>query len=203
MSYYYNYTLGYQTEDGKIFPLGPFDYNGKLLNIISKSRSFASDLHEDFYPINDNQWTDELKKCFSYETYEGEIKYQELKILLLSELPKGSFIKSGYYLIDDIDAYTKSLIDDDYYFDGFYDYLTPETYLRKSENELKYGKPQTQENEYGEKYTPKSCADYSYFCYPDYNCKEYEVSVIRDTADIFYTYKLPKGSKIVVLETEG
>ena len=47
MSYYYNYYLGY-VKDGRVFSLGPFDYSGKLKALLSRSRSFASDLHDRF-----------------------------------------------------------------------------------------------------------------------------------------------------------
>ena len=38
MSYYYNYYIGYK-KDNKIYPLGPYDCNGNLKPVISKSSS--------------------------------------------------------------------------------------------------------------------------------------------------------------------
>lgn len=52
MSYYYTYYLGRrETATGKVGLAGPYDKDGRAVSIMSKSRSFASDLHEDMLPL--------------------------------------------------------------------------------------------------------------------------------------------------------
>jgi hypothetical protein len=209
MSYYYNYAIGYIFDD-KIYPLGPYTAEGKLKDVVSKSASFASDLHEMFSTVPDEKISEELRKEFSYKNWKGEEVMQTVRYLPVSELPSGDFIKKGYFLIDDVVAYHKDEVP--YDFDGFYEWLSPEAYAAKVQNELKFGAPKTRKNDFGEEYTPHSVADYMYFAYPVYNCKEYEAFCLRLVADILDPYEhmldpyglsLKKGAKLVVLETEG
>ena len=85
MSYYYTYYLGYERE-GKIYPLGPYDCFGKLRDVVNRSRSFASDLHERFWPVKEEEISDELRKEFEYTDWEGkktvEYKIQQVKVSL-------------------------------------------------------------------------------------------------------------------------
>lgn len=196
MSWYYNYTIGYKKE-GKIYPLGPFDNKGKLCDVVSKSRSFASDLYESFVEVGEEMISDELRKQFEYEDFDGEKKIQVYYMPYIA-LPKGDYIKKGYFLISDIEEYEKS--HDTY--DLFYDYMTPEIYLKRLTNELKFGKPAIIKDCEGVQ-TEISCANYAYYAYPDYLCKEYEVSVIREAAHILnseYDYAV---EELVVLMTQG
>ncbi len=62
MSWYVSYYIGYRTKDGKIYPLVPFDSFGKLKSILTRSRSFASDLWDDFRSVSLKDTTDELRK---------------------------------------------------------------------------------------------------------------------------------------------
>ena len=69
MSWYYDYYICRKSkDDGKIYPFGPFDYNGKFFPALSKSRSFTSDLHEYFRDIctsnERKQISEELIKKF-------------------------------------------------------------------------------------------------------------------------------------------
>ena len=199
MSYYYNYYIGYE-HDGKIYPLGPYDCNNKIRDAISKSRSFASNLHDDFCSVPENMISDELRKEFEYEDWNGN-KTVDVKYLPISELPEGSFIKRGYFLISDVKAYEEN----DDTFDLFYENLNPTLYAAKLQNELTFGKPGPKKDCEGEEYTEPSASDFMYYAYPDYNCKEYEAHIIRTFANSLgdYNSSLPKGYKLVVLETEG
>ena len=85
MSYYYSYYAGYK-YDGKIYPLGPFNCFGKLRAIVEKSRSFASDLHNDFYDVPDDAASDELRERFEYEDWKKKVyscRYRDACISLL------------------------------------------------------------------------------------------------------------------------
>lgn len=199
MSYYYNYYLGYKKEN-KFYPLGPYDANGKLHEVICKSRSFASDLHEDFWHLKDEEMSEELKKAFSYETGSGEIQYQKVKYLPFKLLPSDNFVKSGYYLIKDIDEYIKSNGDTE---DLFYEKLDSTVYAMKLKNEIALGKESTKYDCEGEELENYSASDYAFFAYPDYNSKEFEAFIIRQAANMFEFSELLKDAEIVVLETEG
>lgn len=197
MSYYYSYYIGYK-KDGKFFPLGPYDSFGELHPVLCKSRSFASDLHTEFLPIKGEEVSDELRKDFEFTDWQGN-KIVDVKYLTVKDLPTGSFIKKGYFLIDDVKAYEE----DKYAFDIFYDHLSPSVYAAKLENELKFGKPKPKKDEFGEEYEEHSVSDYIYYAYPDYDSIEFEAWTIRNFIEEFVTYKVSGEYEVVVLETEG
>ncbi len=191
MSYYYNYYIGYK-KDNKIYPFGPYDANGKFYSIISKSRSFASNLYEDFYRVKEEQISDELRKIFSYKNYKNE-EVVEVKYLPVKDLPKGSFIKTGYFLIDEVERYEKTEETDE-----FSTPLTPQIYAAKLQNEVMLGKKKSNDEECVE----YNASDYMYYAYPDYNSKEYEAFILRNVAGNF-DFSIPEGAELVILEDEG
>lgn len=195
MSYYYNYTLGYKGEDGLVYPLGPYDNDGKLKNIISRSASFASDLHEDFMCMPDDMVSDDLRQLFEYTDWNDEKRF-DVKYLPLSELPSGSYIQKGYFLINDVQLYEKR----GDAWDLFCDNLSPDVYAAKAANEARFGPPQKQTDEEGYNVTPEPASSYMYYAFPDYDSKEFEAFVIRNVAGILDPYE---RKEIIVLETEG
>ncbi|MBP5564959.1 MAG: hypothetical protein J6X45_04470 [Lachnospiraceae bacterium] len=202
MSWYTTYYLGLQDKDKKIIPLGPYDNNHKLKSVISTSRSFTTDLKDLFYPIQDEMVTDELRAEFSCDIDTELRPYFEY--LPLKELPTGEWVKSGYYLLSDINTYLASLRDDNTYFEDFYDSLSSTEYAMKLENELKFGKPQPYIDADGWEVKEHACSEYAYFAYPDYECQEYEASLLRTVAGMLKeSYNLEDGEQIVVIKTEG
>lgn len=203
MSWYTNFYVCYQTSDGKIYPYGPFDYQGDFKCIHYTSRSFTTDLKEYFEPVSKDQVSQEfIDAVFNIEIDDDYDLSQYWGICPLDALPSGDFIKIGYYLIDDIQKYQEDNSTENL----FYDHLDPLTYNMKSQNELKFGKPTETEDEWGNKYIPHSCADYALFSYADYDCKEYEVHKIKTIVYGMYdTYdnSIPKDAKIVIFKTEG
>lgn len=198
MSYYYNYYIGYMHE-GKIYPFGPYNSKGKLRDVISRSRSFASDLHESFYPIKDEMVSEELRKEFQYKNWKEELVV-DVKWLPIEDLPNGSYIKTGYFLVEDVKAYQA----DENTEELFYDKLSPEVYASMLQKECMGLRPVPQKDTEGEELVVHPASDYMYFAYPDYYCREYEASLIRDVADMLNGYSdLDKDDKIVILETEG
>lgn len=142
--------------------------------------------------------SDQLRKEFTYEDWDGTNRTQRIQWLALGDLPKGDYIRKGYFLIEDVQQYEKD--GDDW--DLFYDCLTPEVYAARLATEAKLGPPPARKNEWGEEWQPHSIADYMYYAYADYGSKEYEAFLLRQFADV-YEYSLPDGAEIVVLETEG
>lgn len=200
MSWYLITYVGIMDKDGKIKPWGPYDARNNLCPIFSHSRSFTSDINELFYPINEENFTYELIKAFPYETGRGEECdgkiYQYFGYLPVSELPTGSYVKHGYCKLDQINDY-----ESDEYFDGFYDVLTPSQYLRKFENEIKFGAPKPQKDEEGFEYTESSCSEYAYYSWPDYCCKEYEAFLMRQAVEMLQDYAIE--DQFVIIKTEG
>ena len=89
MSYYYQYYIGYEdVSTGLIYPYGPYNCQGKLKPVVEKSRSFASDLHNEFVPISINHISDELRKEFEYEDWHGN-KQINVKHIPFENLPNG------------------------------------------------------------------------------------------------------------------
>lgn len=198
MSYYYNYYIGYK-KDEKIYPWGPYNANGKLEPMISRSRSFVSDLHEEFYTVSEKEISEELRKEFEYEDWD-KVKRFDVKYLSEKDLPVGSYIKTGYFLIKDVQAY-----EDDKYnnFEGFYDILSPEIYAAKLQHEMMFGKNQPIKDNDGYEYTEPNASDYMYYAYPDYDTKEYESFVLRQLIEALRDYHTEDRVEYVVLETEG
>ena len=184
MSWYYRYYIG-KKIDGKIEIIGPYDNKGQLHPVLELSRSFASSLKDRFIKSDDEELKERMKSDF-------------VSLLPYNDLPKGSYIKTGYFLVEDVQYYlnTKSLDD------IFYEKLSPEVYAEKLKIESVLGAPETKINEYGDEYKPYSCADYIYFAYPDYTSKEYEAFLIREMADILDPF-LFEGNDIVIVMTEG
>lgn len=195
MSYYYNYYVGY-TKDNKIYPWGPYDANHKLNCALSRSRSFASDLHNEFSVVSKEQISDELRKQFEYTDWENNIKMQQVKYLPVKDLPSSNFIQKGYFLIKDVDEYER----DEYACGGdyFYNKLTPQVYAAKLDAQLKFGPNKPDEDGY----TEPNASDYMYYVYPDFNCMGYEVHVLQMFVSALESYSLDCND-YVILETEG
>ena len=206
MSWYRNYFIGLQDPDGKIYPLGPFDNKGNLKYVLEKSQSFETGICESFTKLTNEMWTDELEKLFLHPDCQDDLEevtkfvHEYTSFCYVKDLPTGDWIKRGYYLIDQIQSYEES----DGEFDEFYDYMSPDVYARHMEQELKFGPPKPRKDEFGDEYTPHSCSEYSYFCYPDYNCIERDAFELRKMANILIDdWQLKDGWKKVVVLTEG
>ena len=196
MSYYHSYFLGYMKND-KIYPYGPFDFRGRMKPIIEKSRSFASDLHNDFWIVQDNQITDELREQFEYEDWQG--RFTNVRYLPVEDLPSDDYIKKGYFLIEDVQAWETEGDDS-----LFYHMISPTIYAEKMRNELIFGKNQPKKDIEGNEYTEPNASDYVYYAAPWYNSREYEAHLLQEAAGAMYDYDFFNDDvKMVILETEG
>ena len=213
MSWNYVYYLTYKNkEDGKLYPLGPFDYKGEYFSVLDKSHSFTSDLHERFI----NAMSEEARQIFSSELFdaisnvdeENKKEFFEGKgywcwsYLPYKDLPSGDYVKSGYVLIEEIEEFEDP---ENNFWDGFYGVLSPEIYAKKLENELKFGRPRPQKDEYGEEYIPHSMSDYSFYRWIDTRSEEYDAHVIREAVDVLRwdaKFSDPKDEIYIVL-TQG
>ena len=197
MSYYYNYAIGY-IHEGKLYPLGPYtrksDGTYDLKYVISRSRSFASNLYERFWELPPAMYSNALLQEFPKESYPN------LKYLDAGKLPTGSYIKSGYFLIEDVMNYEKGYDVQDL----FYDSVSPTVYSQMLQNEIMFGKPEMEKDCEGEEYRPKTASDYMYYAYPNYYSAEYEAEVLRQTIDSLDDYAtIPKDARFVIILSEG
>lgn len=203
MSWYYTYYVGFERE-GKIYPLGPYNVEGKLCSVISKSRSFASDLHNRFYDISKEMVSEEFKNEFlKYAEGDEEEELRDLSLLSylpISELPTGDYIKRGYFLIEEVEDYESD--SDDAYMSPP---ISPTVYAKKMEKEFRFGPNKPEKDEYGNEYTEPNASDYTYYAYPDYNSEEYESEKIRNAAYRLYdVYNCEKnGIRLVAILSQG
>lgn len=191
MSWYYSYYAVYKNiKENKFYFLGPYNHKGEVKDILTRSRSFASDLHEYFEKphITKELCSDKMLK--DLQTMWGKTdeemdkledwEWRYISYCSLDELPKDTnYIKEGYFLNEDIAEYEKER---DY--ESMRYPLSASEYSRMMQNELKFGKPGEKINDWGEKYIPHSCEDYSFYRYPDYGSIEYEISLIKQIIDI-------------------
>lgn len=198
ISWYFNYYAGYRdNKTGILFPIGPFDHNGKIHPIIWRSRSFESELHEMFHSVGIESVSPELKSALWPESEDEDIeKFLYLSYLPVKELPDTKLgVKTGYYLTDEIARYLKY----GYSEDIFYDYMDPTEYSMRLSNELIFSQDPIQDDD-EEKHSVK---DYSYFSYVDTLSMDYEVSEIKTGLDIFEFTKIPDDCERVVILNEG
>ena len=182
MSTYYSYYLGYRTTDEKVHIYGPYDKFGNVECIFCRSRSFASQIYQDFIRIRAEKIGDDIIKDFMkvYDTtyidrYEMNINY-----MLLDDLPSTDYIKSYFVPVDDALYYLNKIKEeDDYENIYFHKKYTIEEYALATNNAIR-------END--EKKI-KELSDYVYFSYPDYNSKEYESflvqNYIKDSVELY------------------
>ena len=184
MSWYYSYYIGKKVEN-KIEIIGIYDNKGKVHPVIERSRSFASSLKDRFDRYNGED-LEELKEKLSTDY---------ISICPYKDLPKGDFIKTGYFLIEDVTQYLK----ENDTWDLFYDKISPEVYAEKLKNEQMLGAPKPKKDIEGNEYEVHSCADYMYFAYPDYYCEEYEVFMIKDAVEMLEPYNYERDDLVIVL----
>ena len=214
MSEYINYYICKQNKNTKlIYPLGPFDDKGEFKCVIWKSRSFYTDLVDLFVPIPKELLTNELtKKLYKLslkEYFDGkddifdENDYYKMHYCQLDRLASTNFIRSGYFLIDDIKQYEKTQ-EDGYEFDGFYECLSPQLYceLLKSENTSKLKRKAKKDIE-GNEFDIYYASDYAFYMYPDYHSKEYEAFILNEVADILMPSYERDVYDVVVVFTRG
>ena len=156
-------------------------------------------MHESFSRVGEEQISDELRKQFSYTDYDGEDRMETVRYLPAGDLPGGSYIKTGYFLVKEVVAYER----DEGWFEGFSSILSPQIYAAKLEKQVKFGPNKPKKDEFGEEYTEPDSSDYMFYAYPDYTCREYEAEVLRMFAESLQDYYLPDGAELVILETEG
>lgn len=200
MATVYCYFIGY-IKDDKIYPLGMYNNKGKMVPVIEDSHSFASDLYELFDYVGDNQFSEELEKEFSYSVYGTDSNRERLRYLKVKDLPTESYIKTGYFLISDIERFENDTYDD--ISELFYEHLSPVAYHAKFNSELVFGKPEPKVDCEGEEFPVYSAGEYAYYAYPDKRSREYDAELLRTVASQFESYKVEdKGKELVIIEVE-
>jgi len=201
MSYYYNYYFGYiDKKDNKIYPYGPYTSTKKenLSCVMSYSRSFDNDFSDFFDEIPRNMYSSKLMADSNFKGAVEEEYCHNPKYCRISDLPASDFIKSGYFLIEDVTNYLNNKDPE-----VFLERVDPIVYNGMVASELKFGKPERKTDDVGEEYTPYSASDYMFFAYPDYNCVEYRAFILKQFLNNMAEFEDTKDKEFVVLETEG
>lgn len=169
MSTYYIYYMGYKLDD-KIHFAGPYDKDGDPYPAVERSRSFASDLYDEFWPLPIERAGESLISKFLYKDDDGSEIWGNVKCLPLTDLPKFNRIIEGYFLIEDVEEYRKtrdaSNLD--------YNPLDPIIYNAKLVNELQLGKPDPDSDQ-------RSASEYMFYAYQPRFGQDAEIATIYDT----------------------
>lgn len=188
MSTYYSYYLTKTSkEDNLIHFFGPFDSNGKACPVIEDSRSFASDLYEDFNQIGKEKLSKEIIDRFGL----NEEGFWDMKYLPMKEISNGSLVKKGYVPIKEV-----QIRDQDYFAwcnnDGFSEILTPEAYagMLIAENSSKFPPATTGKDCEGMDIQINTAKDYMYYAWEQpFNNAEYDKHLLHMMLSTFYDYK--------------
>ena len=204
MSYYYNYYLGtYDTVNDTYDILGPFDKKGNLMCILWRSRSYASDLHDDMTPVPKGNMSEEMKKAFSYTDYAGKKDVRDVKYIPVSSLSAESPYKGGYVLREDVMSYLAG--QEEVEFEEIAQViLSAEQFATLASNSRYKYKAEKFIKETGElepvEYTSD---DFIYYRWISSNSRKSEEWQIKNIICILYDCFSEKGKEIVLLETEG
>lgn len=193
MSQEYDFYLAKMNEDGKIDFFDNYDYmddtlemepdgrwkkTGKIrkpLTIETRCASFAYDIDEEFYECSEDEFSEELKNAFyNLDWNNNRVFDRTLKSLSFEELFKldDNYIKKGYFLVEDIAEYEKTGDSEGLFYTG----ISPLEYSNLAAKQIKRS---TYKDEYGDEYVKYGWEDYMYYAYPDYQCKEYIVHVLK------------------------
>lgn len=206
MSYYYNYYVGQRNKETcKFTTVAPYDADGKPMCLLWKSRSFASDLHEDFNPICSKEMEDRLKSfsCFvpsSMTDEDYDNGYYKVKYMPYNEFQLSEPFRKGYVLTDDVISYSNDVGCD--FSDYARDILTPEQYAAFAHSYMTAKKTRIVYDPANDEDIECTPSDYMLFNWVDYDGRQYEqwcITNIISSLDI----SPDKGYELVILETEG
>lgn len=212
MSYYFNYYLAKRpTAGGKVSLCGPYRADGKPCCVLSRSRSYASDLHEEFRRLPSENCEQPLLDAFSWESpVTGERTFEDLKWLPMSALGGAEPFRSGYVLVDELLRVDEdALADADW--DPFAHVLAPSQYAAFCQSAYSpNGRPLRIEYEdalAGElAHKDAWPSDYVRHSWVVRRSREYEAWLIRSFADELRDdlyAELGRDHELVVIETEG
>lgn len=114
---YYNYYLGYLDKNKKVVPLGPFDNEGNLKELFMYSYSTTYRIHDNFYRLEWDDLSESFKEALGKHFYyfEGETfkdvwntnswGYMPLDKFINGVKSMQHFIKSGYWKLEEIEAF--------------------------------------------------------------------------------------------------
>ena len=206
MSYYYNYYVGQRNKaTGKFTTVEPYDANGEPMCLLWKSSSFASDLHEDFYPIYSKDMEDRLKSfsCFvssSMTDEEYDQGYYKVKYMPYNDFQLFQPFRNGYVLTEDVISYSADAGCD--FSEYARDILTTEQYAAFAHSYMASKKTRNVYDPATDEEIECNPSDYMLFNWVDYDGRQYEqwsITNLISSLDI----TPDKGYELVILETEG
>lgn len=205
MSTYHTYYLARRMRaTGMVSPSAPFDESGHMMCLMSRSRSFASDLWSVMDALPESQMDDALKREFTYTDWTGEETIASLRVMALSEMSATDPFMRGYVPAQDlIDA----RIDDD-----FHEYADVLDEARFAAFCMAYSRNKRSRRVWihdVESDDAKLCDltpdDYCFHMWVDRTSRQYDMWVLKRTAedlgDLFWSTR--DGYELVVVECEG
>ncbi len=204
MSSYHTYYLAKRERvTGMVLPSPPYDENGKMISILCRSRSCASDLYEEMEFLPEKEMSVELREQFSYESWDGELYVPTLRIATLASLDAREPFREAYVPAADI---VEGL---DPELTGFSDELDADrfaalclSHAKKPETRRKIERFDEETGEY--KLVTLEPDDYIHHAWVDRTSRDYESWLIATMAANLGDLAWEKdGFETVVLETEG
>lgn len=118
MSTYYDYYLGMKKEDGKIYPIGPYNKDGHLISIYSTSNHW-DDLQKECWDLSESMASEELYNRFKAGGFFDDEDHLFMKYIPLRDVyarAKDDGLKFGYVptkLITHQEAYKANSYDNE------------------------------------------------------------------------------------------
>lgn len=205
MSYYYTYYLARRNrKDGIVEPCAPFDENGKMMSLLCRSRSFASDLWQSMDLLGEDKMSDALKKEFTYKDWNDDEAVEQVRVLPVDKLSAASPFKCAYVpVFDVVDGVDPVEV-------GFSDKLSPEqfaafaqAYAADHKNTRKIERYDIESDSY--KVVELTPGEYMYYRWVEDVSAEYEswllMTMFENLGERFWRHD--DEVEYVILETEG
>ncbi len=208
MSYYYTYYLGKrETATGRVSLAGPYDEKGHVVSLMSKSRSFASDLHEDMLPLAEEEMAEDVREQFTYEDWKGNKVLDTVKSMPFAALSGKTPFKCAYVPAFDVIDQNDTDDDDEIYYsdklnDAQYATLCAASVRGSAAGKRTIERYDLEMGEYkGMELGPE---DYVRHMWVDTTSREYEEwllsTIVWSVGDLCWP---PKGFENILLEVEG
>lgn len=147
----------------------------KPLTIEARCASFAYDIDEELYECSENEFSEEMRKAFYTRDWNNNKVFDRtLKCITFEEFFKlnDDYIKKGFFLVDDVAEYEKTGDSEGL----FYTCASPLEYANLASKQIKRS---TEKDEEGFEHIKYGWEDYMYYAYPEYQCKEYVIHVLK------------------------
>lgn len=211
MSQYYSFYVGLKDKTtGKIEGYEKLAYDLKdsdegdvtrFNSIYYRSRSFMPHnyLEDNFHSLSEEDLEEKTCRAFQFrDMFTDKLQLlNSLCYISYAELMNmnSNFIKTGYFLVDDVEQYQKTKDSEDLFYDSVSESVYANMCAKKIESK-------EMEDDEGFKYTKHGWEDYMYFAYPDYDSPEYLTHILQILADSYHDLLFQMKDKELVILAE-